>query len=155
MYDQPNVEYLDKELIDAIKEKQQEDMAFLKIENGTQPKKVVDKIRNAVDDLLSENHSKEILQEYALQLGVVWGCMVAERYGWSWQYLDFGENNKGIFLVSPQSFYCCPPLYFMDKVLLGNNKGLDGANDNTVLLLFNMIDGIENQKPPQKYQIIY
>lgn len=30
----------------------------------------------------------------------------------------------------------------------------DGENDNTVLLLFNMMDGIENQKPKHNYQII-
>jgi hypothetical protein len=48
----------------------------------------------------------------------------------------------------------CNPLYFLYKILSGNNAGLDGANDNTVLLLFNMLEGIESQKLAQKYQVI-
>jgi hypothetical protein len=35
-----------------------------------------------------------------------------------------------------------------------NNIGLDGNNDNTVELLFNMMDGIEKQKPKDPYQVI-
>jgi hypothetical protein len=80
--------------------------------------------------------------------------MVAKEYNWSWKSIDFGSDGSGIYLVSPQEYYCCPPLYFMNKILLGNNKGLDGRNDNTVLLLFNMMDGIEKQKPLKNYQVL-
>jgi hypothetical protein len=38
--------------------------------------------------------------------------------------------------------------------LTGNNIGFDGENDNTVLLLFNMLDGIEKQKSSEKYQVL-
>jgi len=80
--------------------------------------------------------------------------MVIKEYGWQWQYLDFGQGGAGIYIVSPKTYYCCPPLYFLTKILLGNNAGLDGKNDNTVMLLFNMLDGIENQKPSSNYQTI-
>jgi len=154
MSDKPMVASLEKSLVDALNEKEQEGMTFLKIENTDAPKEVVSKIRKAVDELLTKNHSKEALNEYALQLGTVWGFMVVKEYNWSWKHIGFGGDGAGIYLVSPQNFYCCPPLYFMNKILLGNNKGLDGKNDNTVLLLFNMLNGIENKTPPKNYQVI-
>jgi hypothetical protein len=42
----------------------------------------------------------------------------------------------------------------MNKIVNSQNAGLDGENDNTVSLLFNMLDGIENQKSNRKYQVI-
>jgi hypothetical protein len=40
------------------------------------------------------------------------------------------------------------------KIVAGNNGGLDGGNDNTVALLFNMLEGIEEQNPTHKYQVL-
>lgn len=80
--------------------------------------------------------------------------MVIKEYGWTWKYLDFGDDSHGIYLVSPREYYCCPPLYFLTKILLSQNIGLDERNDNTVMLLFNMLEGIENQKPQSKFQVI-
>lgn len=47
-----------------------------------------------------------------------------------------------------------PNLYFLNNILQGNNAGLDGNNDNTVLLLFNMLKDIEKQKPEHNYQCV-
>lgn len=145
---------LNDDFTSAIHNKTEEARAFLSLSGNETPPAVVGKIRDAVDRLLSENHASEALREYAIQLGCLWGTMVEHHYQWQWQYLDFGEEVQGIYLVSPQALYCCPPLYFLDRILSGANTGLDGNNDNTVMLLFNMLDGIENQVPPQKYQVV-
>ena len=145
---------LSQELVDALQEKEQEAIQLLGIAENEAPKEVVNKIRKFVDELLSKNESEEELREYALQLGSLWGSMVVKGYNWKWSYLDFGDDVKGIYLVSPNALYSCPPLYFLTKILLGNNAGLDGNNDNTVMLLYNMMDGIEVQKPPHNYQVI-
>lgn len=145
---------LNDDFTSAIHNKTAEANAFLSLSGNETPEVVVGKIRDAVDRLLSENHDPENLREYALQLGCLWGMMVARHYQWQWQYLDFGDDVQGIYLVSPQALYCCPPLYFLDRILSGGNTELDGKNDNTVMLLFNMLDGIENQAPPQKYQVV-
>ena len=150
----PTVTALDQELVDALNEKEAEARQLLDISDDKKPAKVVSKIRKFVDQLLSEDRSEEEMHEYALQFGALWGAMLCEEYDWQWKYLDFGDDVKGIYLVSPKKYYCCPPLYFMNKILGRNNPGLDGENDNTIMLLFNMIKDIEKQKPAEKYQII-
>jgi hypothetical protein len=42
----------------------------------------------------------------------------------------------------------------MNKIVQGRNAGLDDENDNTILLLFNMLDGIEGQESAHKYQVL-
>ena len=145
---------LENELVEALKEKETEAYALLNVSAKDNPEDIVKTIRKYVDKVLSENHSEEDLREYALRLGSLWGEMVVRHYKWAWKYLDFGEDGGGIYIVSPNAYYCCPPLYFLTKILLGNNSGLDGRNDNTVMLLFNMIEGIENNKPNTNYQVI-
>ena len=145
---------LTEDLFVVVKEKQQEGVCILQIMDNETPKQTVKKIREYVDSLLSKKHSEDELEEYALQLGAVWGDMVNREYGWQWKYIDFGNEEKGVCIVSPKTYYCCSPFSFLTKILLGENEGLDGKNDNTVMLLFNMIDGIENKKPLHNYQII-
>lgn len=145
---------LSKDIVEALEEKRQEAIQLLELVGTESPLQIVTVIREIVDRLLSEEHSTEDLQEYALQLGTMWGYMVEREYGWQWKYLDFGEDIKGIYLVSPLSYYCCPPLYFLNKILQGNNAGMDSENDNTVLLLFNMLNGIEKQVPSHTYMCL-
>lgn len=154
MTEQVTATPLTDNFIEALNEKEQAAISLLSIGEAHSPKDVVQKITDCVEQLLSEEQTPEALREYALQLGALWGSMVAREYGWQWQYLDFDGEVQGIYLVSPQSLYCCPPLYFLNKILSGANAGLDGENDNTVMLLFNMMDNIEQQIPPKKYQMI-
>lgn len=145
---------LPEELVEALKEKELESFALLHVTEQSNPKDVVKNIREYVDTLLAGNHSEANLKEYALQLGTLWALMVIKEYNWQWQYLDFGEEGSGIYIVSPKTYYSCPPLYFLTKILLGNNPGPGGENDNTVMLLFNMFDGIENQVPAENYRVV-
>jgi hypothetical protein len=144
---------LNEDLRAALDEKEDEAGELLGAISGT-PKEVVESIMKKVDEILSEDYSEDELRKFALQLGAVWGKMVEKEYGWSWKHLNFGGKVQGIYLVSPKEYYSIPPLYFLDKILAGNNPGLDGNNDNTVLLLFNMLDGVENKEPGEKYQVL-
>ncbi|WAW09622.1 hypothetical protein NB640_10350 [Oxalobacter vibrioformis] len=71
---------LNDDFTSAINNKTGEANAFLSLSGNETPEIVVGKIRDAVDRLLSENHDPENLREYALQLGCLWGMMVARRY---------------------------------------------------------------------------
>lgn len=145
---------LNDDFAGAIHNKTEEAKTHLCLSGDETPEEVVSKIHEEVDRLLLEDTDPAALREYAIQLGCLWGMMVERQYGWQWQYLVFGEDVKGIYLVSPGALYCCPPLYFLDRILSGSNPGLDGKNDNTVMLLFNMLDDIENHAPPQPYQML-
>ncbi len=145
---------LEKDLVNALKAEQEKCIKLLKISENDTPQEIVKKIRVYVDNLLSENHTEENLREYAITLGSMWGEMIVNKYGWKWKYLDFGEDIKGIYIVSQNNFYCTPPLFVLTNILLGDNYGLDGNNDNTVLLTFNMLDDIEGKKPSKNYQVI-
>ncbi|MEW7280371.1 hypothetical protein ABW636_17405 [Aquimarina sp. 2201CG1-2-11] len=145
---------LEIDLIEAIDAKEKECLELLAISENETPKEVVKIMRKYVDKLLSKSHTEENLREFAIKLGALWGKMVVKQYDWKWKYIDFGNDIEGIYLVSPKKFYCCPPLYFLTKILLKENRGFDGNNDNTIMLLFNMIDGIEIKKPKSNYQII-
>ena len=145
---------LDNGTIEALNEEEQKGVNLLSISEKDTPKQIVEKIMGFVDDILSANKKKDELEELAITFGATWGKMVEKEYNWAWKNIDFGDGNAQLFLLSPREYYCCNPIFFMNKILQRKNIGLDGNNDNTVLLLFNMIDGIEKQKPSKKYQVI-
>jgi hypothetical protein len=147
------VSELDKETAEALDDEEQKGIKLLNI-IGESPKQIVEKIMFFANDILTKNYKDEQLREFSFQLGTVWGKAVEKEYGWNWKNIDFGDGDAKIFLLSPKEYFCCNPLYFLYKILSGNNAGFDGKNDNTVLLLFNMLEGIEKQKPAHKYQVL-
>ena len=40
---------------------------------------------------------------------------------------------------------------YLLRILSGNNRNVDGTNDNTVLLLYNMLENIDQKPEKQKY----
>ena len=118
------------------------------------PQVMVTHISNYVDDKLGTSTLPEVqMHENSLSLGALWGEMVVKAYGWQWQHLDFGAEGQGIYVVAPNKAYCCHPLYFLNKIMMGKNTGLDGNNDNTVVLLFNMLKDVRNHSD-QLYQVL-
>ena len=63
----------------------------------------------------------------------------------------FGDSpEKVIFgVISPGKNFCNAPMPYLLRILQGKNTGLDGKNDNTVLLLYNMLETIDLQ-PEEK-----
>lgn len=43
------------------------------------------------------------------------------------------------------------PMNYMQNILTNKNIGLDGNNDNTILLLFNMLNNIDDNPKDKKY----
>lgn len=142
------VENIPQDLVDAIIEETAVAREFLAIKND-EPTEIVTKIKAYVDT----HFGSEILQEQAIQLGCLWAEAVIKKYGWSWKYLG-EDDNMGVYIVSPNEYYSCPPLFFLTNIINGENIGLDGKNDNTILLLFNMFEGVERNIPSEKHTVL-
>lgn len=143
------VEDVPQDLVEAILEETAAAREFMGVKESDSPKEIVTKIRKYVD----EHFGSEMLEEQAIQLGCLWAEAVIKQYGWSWKYLGEGEE-MGVYIVSPNEYYSCPPLRFVVDIVNGENIGLDGKNDNTILLLFNMLDGVEHNIPQRKYTVL-
>ena len=148
------VKELSKELMDALQVKIKEGYALIDGSEKDTPTETVTKIKEYVDTVLSEEHTEDQLKEYGLQLGALWAEMVIKQYFWKWKYLDFGDEAEGLYIVSPRDLFCTPPMFFLTKIITNANIGHDGKNDNTVLLLFKMIEDVESRKTPIKYRVM-
>lgn len=118
----------------------------INLKNG---KDIATKIDEIVGNILETNiFPKEYsdIGDVAIALGLYYGQAICDYYKWSWKYL-----NEIISIVSPDNNYSIQPMHYMHKILTKNNIGLDGQNDNTVLLLFNMLDNIDSRPSEWKY----
>ena len=105
-------------------------------------------IRKTVDQILETG---EVPEEYddivdvAVGLGTVFGNALCVGYDWKW--MELGESAEKVIhsVVSPKGYYSNAPMLFLYRILTGNNIGLDGKNDNTVLLLYNMLENIDDK----------
>ena len=86
----------------------------------------------------------------AVGLGCLYGDAVCKEHGWKWMAFGPDDESAAFGVVSPEGNYCLAPMSFILKIMNGENIGPDGQNDNTVLLLFNMIDGIDERPGSQK-----
>jgi len=145
---------IESETFNLLLVEEEKAVKLLEVKETDNPCDVVTKIMNYIEELLQGEHNSEAIENYAIQLGALWGRMVINELNWTYKTIDFGNGQKSFYLVSPEEYFCCNPLYFINKILTEKNIGLDGNNDNTVLLLFNMMRDIDNQKPKTKYQAI-
>ena len=89
--------------------------------------------------------------DVALDLAVYYAYAICIYYNWSWKILGItNENDSFLSIVSPNKYYSIQPLSYMSKILKKENIGLNGENDNTILLLFNMIETTCNI--PEEYE---
>lgn len=121
-----------------------------------EPVKRADQVMQYVDKLLEEKLTdNQKIGELAISLGTLWGYAVAEEYEWNWMVLEDQEKGyQGFYLVSPSERFCCPVYQYFFKIISGQNL-IRGENDNTILLLFNMISKIEEESWSGKYNIIW
>lgn len=133
-------EKLPQKLEDIIFKEFDEVKKMLSINENDSIKSIVEKIKIFVDVGLSmEKHSDKEIQNMTISLGCAWAVCVVKAYGWNFRYLGSTPKDAGIYIVSPDERYCCPPLNFINKILTGKNIGTNGKNDNTILLLFNIL----------------
>ncbi|QQO08779.1 hypothetical protein [Breznakiella homolactica] len=143
------------DLAEEIRSEYREALSLLGAAGTDTPAEIVEKIyRRAGDYLEQGSGDPDEAQELGITLGCAWAESVIRAYGWRWMHLGETSDEAGVYIVSPNDYYCCPPLYFLTNILSGGNTGLDGRNDNTVLLLFNMLENIEAQRPEEKYTVV-
>lgn len=130
---------------DDIKGKALAERVYKIVEELTGQEEVPDGFKNA-DELFDS-------------LGALLGQAVCDHYGWKW--IKLGEpdycGNDGFFttpqffaVVSPDESFCFIPIPLIVDIIFGNNIGLDGENENTILLLFNMIEKVHEMLGDKK-----
>ena len=109
-------------------------------------------VRERADHILETGELPEgckDLADAAVSLGVLFGQALCIGRDWEWG--AFGDSpEKVIFgVISPGKNFCNAPMPYLLRILQGKNTGLDGKHDNTVLLLYNMLETIDLQ-PEEK-----
>jgi len=117
-------------------------------------KEIAIKLNSIVDEILESKKLPpecEDLDDVAVLLGVMFGYAVCKGYGWEWMQLGDNEEDGFFSIVSPEKNFSNAPMPYLRRILVEQNIGLDGENDNTVLLLFNMMDNIDSKPNEKRY----
>lgn len=103
--------------------------------------------------LVTGNYPKKYdgMYEVAKALGLLYGYAISLEYGWKFEKLGSFKGNTKLSVVSPKEGYSIQLTDYIYKILSKKNIGPDGNNDNTVLLLFNMIANLNEEKSECKY----
>ncbi len=142
------VREMDGETFSEIKRMAGEAASIFHIADLEDGRAIAAQILTIVDGILETGQfpeQYEDLADVAVGLGSLFGNALCIGYGWAWK--DFGNSEEHVVhgVVSPRGFYTNAPMEYMYNILSGNNKGLDGENDNTVLLLYNMLENIDDR----------
>lgn len=89
------------------------------------------------------------ITDVAVGLGVLFGQFICDSYGWKWRAVGKNKENFIISVVSPDDCFCIFPLNYMNRILSARSSQSDEKEDNTILLLYNMLETIKS-KPHDK-----
>lgn len=145
---------LDFEVKQEIERTSRTAMEIFRISNPKNGQTIAKEVYDIVENILSTDTFPSIyesLDDVAVALGVLFGQALCIGYGWSWQEFGNSKEDAVYGVVSPQKNFCIAPMNFLFKILSRNNIGLDGKNDNTVLLLYNMLADIDKKPESTKY----
>lgn len=147
------------EIRDAIRKEISDAYDLIQIDRTLSPSETVKRIREYLDLILSSGeliqYDSDRLTNLAVTIGSLWGDAVCKEYKWTWLGLkENGDEYPAYYVVSPNNKCCIPPFGFIHKIISIENTGLDGNNDNTTMLLFNMLDGVEAQFSDKAYQLL-
>lgn len=141
---------MERELEKTIKQAEK----IFHIKKNTDGKAMAWQIYEIVDRILETcTFPKEYndIEDVAVGLGTLYGHALCLEYGWKWKLLGESKEDACINVVSEDRQYSLMPLAFIYKILSEENINIDGNNDNTVLLLFNMIGEIKNKKSEMEF----
>ena len=157
----PYVDLVDDETQKQLLEAAQGAIAEFKIQATSDGRELASQINRVVDEIL---RTGEIPSGYngdkmtvAVELGALYGFALNMGYGWKWKKVGAGPDQLRFdWGVGPDDDnYYNPCGVFLGKILLGKNTGLDGKNDNTVLLLYNMIGETVKKTPARKLTVLW
>ena len=135
-----------------------EGLELLGLEADATPPQVIEKMQAYVDDLLTQPDPPTD-DMASLRLGALWGHTVVRQYDWKWVGITWAggktAEEPAICVVSPGDWYCVPPLMFIDRIISRHNMNhVSGENENTIKQTFDMLEGVEDNPPTEKYQIL-
>lgn len=150
---------INDEISSLIQSETKEGLSLIHLSLDDKPYDIILALKDYVNDFLEKdnaNLSSDAIQDLAVRLGCVWGTIVCLVYKWKWQELRAEDEEYGAFyIVSPTTKFCIPPFRLFFDILNAKNIGLDGNNDNTIALLFNMLENVEiNQAAQHNYTIL-
>jgi hypothetical protein len=85
--------------------------------------------------------TRRVIEDMGVNLGCLWGQSICDKLGWQWCFLT-AHGDEGFAIVPPDRSYAIDPMSFVFTQL---HKG--PTEDNTSLLLFNMVVGGSFDKP--------
>ena len=87
----------------------------------------------------------------AVAPGGMFGQALCCGYGWKWKVFGNSRDQISFGVVSPEENFCNAPMSYLLKILTGQNINRYGENDNTVLLLYNMLENIDKKPKKERY----
>ncbi len=115
---------------------------------------MAEQIMNTVDNILKTGTIPDAygdIADVAVALGVMFGQALCCGYGWKWKVFGNSRDQTSFGVVSPEENFCNAPMSYLLKILTGQNINRYGENDNTVLLLYNMLDNIDKKPKKERY----
>ncbi|MHC6202139.1 hypothetical protein ACYULU_02980 [Breznakiellaceae bacterium SP9] len=92
---------------------------------------ILEKIKKFIESVKVSKLSSEKIEEYAYELGSLYGDTINKKYNWNWLYLE--KDGETYYCVVPESRrVCCAPHNYFYTIL-------NSTHDNNLKLLFNMI----------------
>lgn len=116
--------------------------------------RMAEQIMNIVDNILETNTIPDAygdIADVAVALGVMFGQALCCGYGWKWKVFGHSREQASFGVVSPEENFCNAPMPYLLKILTGQNINRYGENDNTVLLLYNMLENIDRKPKKERY----
>lgn len=116
--------------------------------------KMAEQIMNIVDEILETGELPEAYEDIAdvaVALGVMFGQALCCGHGWKWKVFGNSPEQASFGVVSPEDNFCNAPMPYLLRILTGQNINSYGENDNTVLLLYNMLENIDKRPKKEKY----
>lgn len=127
------------------------------IPQTTDGRELAKKINEIVDHILESGEypdEYEDIQDVSVALGCLYGHALVIGYGWEWKAVGKNAENATYCVVSPDRNWMTPFMNYINKILTGVNYGVDGENDNTCLLLYNMIEKTMQTVPEKKLNVL-
>lgn len=158
----PYIDNVSEDVNKQILEAAQSAIRVFNIPQTQNGRELATSINKVVDEIL---RTGEFPREYyyndislvAVELGCLYGYALMMGYDWQWRTV--GKSPEEIMfsfaVVSKDDNWVNPCGIYLNKILTGKNYGIDGKNDNTVLLLYNMIEETIKKQPVRKLTVLW
>ena len=157
----PYIDNLDEDVNKQVLEAAQSAIRMFNIPQTQDGRELAASINKVVDEIL---RTGEFPKEYydnditlvAVELGCLYGYALMMGYGWQWRKIGKSPDELvfSFAVVSPDDNWVNPCGVYLGKILTGKNYGIDGKNDNTCLLVYNMIEDHIKKQPARKLTVL-